>query len=223
MHADSTPHPHKRNVFHQLKAWQRLALAAMVAIVVWFIIPASNKKYFNAIVVLDFFASAYLLLCWIVLLTMTVPGIRRKASFEDGSKPFVFIMIILSSLAGMVSVLLLIRNNDDSINKIMFLVVSISGIIFSWAIVHTIFTFHYAHLFYSGKTEGGLEFPGDEKPDYLDFAYFSFGIGCTFQVADVEVSSARIRRLVLFHSLLSFMLNTFVVALSINIISGIVK
>lgn len=223
MPGDSTLHPHKRNVFHQLKAWQRLTVAILVAIFVWLIIPPNNNKYFTAIVVLDFFALAYLLLCWMALLTMTVPGIRRKASFEDGSKPFVFIMIILASLAGMISVLLLVRNNYASINKMLFLLVSLSGIIFSWAIVHTVFTFHYAHLYYRGKTEGGLEFPGDEKPGYLDFAYFSFGIGCTFQVADVEVSSARIRKLVLFHSLLSFMLNTFVVALSINIISGIVK
>lgn len=43
----------------------------------------------------------------------------------------------------------------------------------------------------------------------------------TFQVSDVEISARKIRRLVLFHSLLSFALNTFVVALTINLIAGL--
>lgn len=133
-------------------------------------------------------------------------------------------MIILSSFAGMVAVLLMIKDDAQTINPLLSLTISILAMVFSWAIVHSIFTFHYGHLFYSQKPEGGLMFPGEEKePDYLDLAYFSFGIGCTFQVADVGITSGRIRKLVLLHSLLSFMLNTFVVALSINIIGGLIK
>jgi uncharacterized membrane protein len=69
---------------------------------------------------------------------------------------------------------------------------------------------------------GGLEFPGkDKEPDYRDFAYFSFVIGMTFQVSDVEVTHKKMRRLVLTHGLISFALNTFVVALMINLIAGL--
>ncbi len=75
----------------------------------------------------------------------------------------------------------------------------------------------------ANKDAYGLEFPGNAKPNYLDFAYFSFVIGCTFQVSDVEISSPKIRRVVLFHGLLSFGLNTFVVALTINLIAGLAK
>lgn len=70
---------------------------------------------------------------------------------------------------------------------------------------------------------GGLAFPGNQEPDYLDFAYFSIVIGCTFQVSDVEITSKKIRHLVLLHGLLAFMLNTFVVALSINIMLGFIQ
>ncbi len=223
MHDETTQHKYKANFFSRLKPWQRALLAIVVALIAFFSIPCGDNEYFNSLVILDFFSSAYLLFCWIVLLTMPISSIRRNASKEDGSKPFVFATIILASLAGMISVLLLILNKDTVISKNLFLLVSVSGIIFSWAIVHTVFTFHYAHLFYSGKSEGGLDFPGDEKPDYLDFAYFSFIIGCTFQVSDVEISSRKIRRVVLLHGLLAFMLNTFVVALSINIVSGLLK
>lgn len=93
--------------------------------------------------------------------------------------------------------------------------------------VHTIYIFHYAHKYYDtevkheNKIIGGLEFPGNEEPDYLDFAYFSFGLGCTFQVSDISVTSKKIRRIALIHGLLSFALNTFVVALTINLIAGL--
>jgi uncharacterized membrane protein len=102
------------------------------------------------------------------------------------------------------------------------------GMLVSWAIVHTIYTFHYAHLYYQkqkgdGPVKEPLNFPDEKKPDYLDFAYFSFVVGMTFQVSDVEISSRKVRRIVLVHGLLSFALNTFVVALTINLIAGLKK
>jgi uncharacterized membrane protein len=109
-------------------------------------------------------------------------------------------------------------------------ILSLSSVLVSWWLVHTIFTLRYAHLYYSteretGKTKpnSGLQFPGNEDdPDYLDFVYFSFVIGMTFQVSDVEISSRAIRRMALLHALISFAFNTAIVALSINIISGLV-
>lgn len=222
MPTDNTSH-HATPFFQRIKPLQRIAIATIIAVLFTLMVECKGNPYFASLVIIDVFATVYLFLCWIVLLRMPISTIRRNASKEDGSKPVVFFMIIASSLAGLVSVLLMILNDDDSIPRYLFLTVCISGIILSWGIVHTVFTFHYAHLYYSGKSEGGLEFPGDEKPDYLDFAYFSFVIGCTFQVSDVEISYRKIRRLVFLHGMLAFMLNTFVVALSINIISGLLN
>lgn len=70
---------------------------------------------------------------------------------------------------------------------------------------------------------GGISFPSKEAPDYVDFAYFSFVIGMTFQVSDVQVESRLIRRFVLMHSLISFVFNTIIVALTINTIAGFGK
>lgn len=213
----------KGSFFQELTPATRFFISFAFTVLAYFIIPKTGNHYFDALVWWDVFSFCYLFLCWVVFFTMPVKLIRRNAAKEDGSKVFVFTMILVCSLISMVAVLLLMKGNK-TVNQTLMVIVSILAMTFSWAIVHSIFTFHYGHLFYSAKPEGGLEFPCDEKePDYLDLAYFSFGVGCTFQVADVEISSARIRRLVLFHSLLSFMLNTCVVALSINIISGLVK
>ena len=67
---------------------------------------------------------------------------------------------------------------------------AIATVILSWAFIHTIFALHYAHDFYGdGQRADGLKFPGDDKPDYWDFVYFSFVIGMTFQVSDVAVTN----------------------------------
>jgi len=174
------------------------------------------------------FTLSFLICSWIVVFQRSVQQIRKKAKEDDGSVAFVFFMVLISSFAGMLTVLLIIISKDSAIRQsLLFLPSCILGLILSWVMVHTIYIFHYAHKYYDikqrNKTEivEGLKFPGDDEPDYLDFAYYSFGIGCTFQVSDISITSKKIRRITLFHGLLSFVLNTFVVALTINLIAGL--
>ncbi|WP_167852152.1 DUF1345 domain-containing protein [Hymenobacter elongatus] len=87
-----------------------------------------------------------------------------------------------------------------------------------------VFTLRYAHLYYDAATHGdtgGLEFPGPEPPDYLDFAYFSFVVSMTAQTADISISGRPLRRLALLHGILWFGFNTAVVALSISGLAGV--
>ena len=94
----------------------------------------------------------------------------------------------------------------------------------SWLLTYFVFTFRYAHEWYDlderGRNKGGLQFPSDDQPDYIDFLYFSVVIGMTFQVSDVQITARRLRRLALLHGLLSFLFNTVIVALTVNIAAG---
>lgn len=97
----------------------------------------------------------------------------------------------------------------------------------SWLMTHVTFAFRYAHEYYAranvaGQIDGGLEFPGSERPDYLDFMYFSLVLGMTFQVSDVQITSRKLRRLAALHGLLSFLFNTIILALTVNIAAGLV-
>ena len=110
----------------------------------------------------------------------------------------------------------------------MLLCFAAPAVLASWLLIHTVFTLHYAHVFYRSKQEadveglgGGLIFPGGDKPEYEDFAYFSFVVGMTCQVSDVNVTSCSMRRLTLLHGLLSFVFNTAILALTINILAGL--
>jgi len=216
------------NIFHRMRPIHRISVGAILALAAYFVSRELNMSYLlQAMLIWDAFSVAYLFCCAVILFTKPVQQIKQAAVKEDGSDIFVAAMVIISAFVSMAAVgLLLISKKTD--NQALFLPVTILGMLLSWIMVHTVFTFHYAHRYYdaTGRRSprgGGLDFPGTEEPDYLDFVYFSFVIGCTFQVSDVAISSRIIRRLALLHGLLSFMLNTFVLALTINLIAGLNK
>jgi len=176
----------------------------------------------------DIFAISYIATGWIVFFNRTTDEIRTWARIDDGSRTFVTLTVVVASVASLVLVLLMMLSKElTGLSKVLYLPVAVSGMLASWTMVHTILTFHYTHLYYDDdendntKHAGGLEFPQEKKPDYIDFAYFAFVIGMTFQVSDVDITGRMIRRTALAHGLLSFLLNTFVVALTINLIAGL--
>ena len=96
--------------------------------------------------------------------------------------------------------------------------------------MHTVLALHYTHVCYHIAEESrekphnvGVVFPNEPQPDFLDFAYFSFVIGMTCQVSDVQITSRRVRRIALLHGLLSFGFNTVILALSLNLASALLR
>lgn len=217
------------SVLRQIHPIHRVIISIIITALSYALIQNSGLDSLVELMVLwDVFAFSYCLISWLIFFTRTCGQIRQHAKEDDGSRLFVYLLIVLSSFASMVTVLLLIMSKEATETPtLIYLPVALAGILLSWMMVHISFTFHYAHLFYTDDNDnpnthaGGLVFPNEKKPDYIDFAYFSFIIGMTFQVSDVEITSRRLRRLVLLHSLLSFGLNTFVVALTINLIAGL--
>jgi uncharacterized membrane protein len=170
---------------------------------------------------------------WVIILSSHPREVRKIASIQDSSRTLIFLFVIGASIISLLAILFLLKSSKDVSKEVVtaHVILAMASVLVSWWLVHTIFTLRYAHLFYATDTDGdqnkklhgGLEFPGNEKePDYLDFVYFSFVVGMTFQVSDVEISSRHIRRLAWMHGMVSFAFNTAIVALSINVISGLV-
>jgi len=150
------------------------------------------------------------------------------AAVEDTSRVVIFFVTLICATASMLAVILLLTTKHETSSiKLLHLVIAITGMTLSWSLVHTVFAVRYAHMFYADhKTKpnthaGGLDFPGEDKPDFVDFAYFSFVLGMTFQVSDVSISSRKIRRMVLWHGLISFGYNVVIIALTINVVAGL--
>lgn len=210
-----------------IDAHHRQYIALAIALITYFL---TRKLSLPVNIMLTWIGYSFSILAasWISILSMHPKDVRKVAKLEDSSLTFIFLFIIGSAFASLFAVIILLQavkgKSPEQITE--HVILSIASVIISWWLTHTVFTIRYAHLFYSdkgGKEEyaAGLEFPKEPEPDYLDFVYFSFVIGMTFQVSDVEISSRKIRRLAWAHGILSFVFNTVIVALSINIISGL--
>jgi uncharacterized membrane protein len=159
---------------------------------------------------------------WWIIARGDADDARKRAGAEDPGRRVLLLLSLASSLASFFAAALLIQHiEQDAGLYVLAVAICLSAPLLAWLLTHSAYALHYAHLYYgtSGKGEG-LSFPGDDDPDDLDFAYFSFTVGMTFQTSDVEISSKRLRRSVLFHALVSFVFNTGVIALALNLALG---
>jgi uncharacterized membrane protein len=177
------------------------------------------------------FTLTILALAWVVISTKDPYEARRNARLQDASATFLFVLVISAATASLatVGVLLASAKNLPPAGLAGHIALSVTAVVLSWLLVHTLFALRYAHLYFRDArnverhaVSGGLTFPGKDSLDYADFAYFSFVIGMTCQVSDVQVSSSQMRRLALVHGLISFAFNTAILAMFVNIIAGLV-
>jgi uncharacterized membrane protein len=179
------------------------------------------------------FAATTLFIVWSNILLFHPRETAEIATEQDTTRLAMFLFIIAAACISLFAIILLLKGAPTTQGLNKHILLSAASVFCSWTLIHTVFTLRYAHLYYTYNTRqhleagesphGGLEFPGGEKaPDFLDFAYFSFVLGMAFQTADVTITGRRIRRLALLHGFISFVYNTIIVALSINIVSGMV-
>lgn len=148
--------------------------------------------------------------------TRSTDAIRRRASALDEAGPAILPLALLAAVASVVVVV-----GEAARGGGGPAVLALTTVALSWLFVHVIFAFHYAHVFYSagadGKDRGGLLFPGDDpEPDYWDFLHFSLIVGVASQTADVQIADRGLRRTSTVHSVASFVFNTVVLALTVN-------
>ncbi len=213
--------------FERINSFQRLFICIAIAVIVYFVVQITNIDELSHIMIgWNTFSLCMIVMSWVSFFITDSRQIREQAKVQDPSRTIIFIIIIISTLISFLAVLLLIISKDKSDNASSWrIAIAISGMLFSWFLIHTIFTLRYAHLYYGDHETkpnthaGGLEFPDDSKPEYLDFAYYSFVLGMTFQVSDVQITSKRLRSLAMLHGLLSFVFNTIMIALTINLIA----
>jgi uncharacterized membrane protein len=211
-------------------ARHRLFIAFALAAAVFFSLRGRVHLATEAIATWDAFAFCVLLLAWLTILTTPLHKLRSRAREQDLSRSLIFVFVVVAACAALFAVGFLISVNKDELRGHLtaHLLLALGTVVFSWSLVHTVFGLRYAHTFYGDSDDpaqdrhaGGLSFPEGHVPDYFDFAYFSFVVGMTFQVSDVQVTSRRMRQLTLLHSVLSFGFNTVILALLINTVSSL--
>lgn len=214
----------------QLSAKYRLLIGLALGAVAWFLAPPDAGTISRWVAAWDVCALATLLLIAAAMFTANAASIRKVANDEDPSRVLAFAFVLVAALGSLLAVVALLGTMKTLSGGTLarHIILSVAAVLESWLLVHTVFTLHYAHIYYdedeeAGGDTGGLGFPGeDPEPDYLDFAYFAFTIGMAAQTADVTIPGKRQRRTTLLHAMISFGFNTAIVALSISALGGLI-
>ena len=166
-------------------------------------------------------AATFLITTWAELNGLSPADTAQRATREDDTRTEAGVIVVVSSVASLIGVGfgLITAADLDGTPELLMTALCVASVALSWGVVHTVFTLRYAHEYYSHA--GGFDFNGDE-PAYLEFSYVAFTIGMTFQVSDTSITSTVIRRTVLRHALLAYLFGTFIVALMINVVAGLV-
>ncbi|HTH98553.1 MAG TPA: DUF1345 domain-containing protein [Stellaceae bacterium] len=227
---------------HILAGHQRLLVAGIFGVAVPLVLPGGWNVFLRWFIGWDAGVTLHLALVWLMMLRSAEADIRRRAQIEDESRIVILGLCVAAALVSLAVLpgLLGQSGHASSTEKAVRLCLGVYTIVASWFFLHTIFVLHYAHEYYGAvraesakkggaggdksvpKQRGGLDFAGDEPfYNYIDFAYFAFTIGMTAQTSDTQVTTSPMRRLALAHSIVTFFFNTGILALSINLVAGL--
>jgi uncharacterized membrane protein len=206
------------------RAATRLVVATLAAIVTAVVTLGSGAPWALASTAAWCAAAAvFLAWVWLAVGRKDPDETAEHAKAEDGSRAASDIVLLGASVAslGAVGLTLSEAGKRSETTQGLLIGLAVLAVALSWASVHTVYTLRYADLYYTGSS-GGMDFHG-EAPDYLDFAYFGFTVGMTFQVSDTDVQARSIRRTVLRHSLLAYLFGAVIVAVTINLVASLLN
>jgi uncharacterized membrane protein len=200
----------------------RTFFSILIGILAFFLLPGSLRLVTRLLIGWDVFIALYLLLAYTMVLRSGLTHIRRNAVLQDDGQFLILLVTALGAFASIAAIVFELGASGRSAPQLTLATVTIA---LSWAAVHTTFALHYAHDYYR-HPPGGLQFPSGDKEDhadYWDFVYFSFVIGMTAQVSDVGITDKTIRRTATAHGIVSFIYNTALLALTVNIAASAIS
>ncbi|KRM97604.1 hypothetical protein FC19_GL001650 [Liquorilactobacillus aquaticus DSM 21051] len=210
----------QRKIFLRQK-WVHFLIAVILGSISGFVL----KIYFNWEISLlmswNAGAITVMTLMWFNFQPLTGEHTKKIVLTESIRYSFLDIFIILASCVSLVVVVFLVTiGKGDPVE----LGVGLISVPISWSLVHAVYTFHYAELYYKksyDKIEGGVDFNNDSLPSFWDFAYLSYTIGMTYQVSDTNFSTTSFRKAALGHALISFLFNTVIISVLVNFIADL--
>jgi uncharacterized membrane protein len=175
----------------------------------------------RAIVAWDIGVLVFVVLSAVKFLTETHARMAMDAEAQQEGEWTIFGLMIAGVMFSFAAIFVVFADTKDLPPGIKGLHVGLVGatLFLSWLMLQVTFAYRYAHEYYEtapGRTQidRGLEFPGTDDPDYMDFFYFAL-------VSDVQITSSLLRRLAALHGLLGFLFNTIIIALTVNIAAGL--
>ena len=202
-----------------LSAHLRLAIAVAVGVVAGGMASLALDGLLAVLVGACGVSLAYVVMAVSVLWPMDAARTRRNSVREDFQPLVQEATVVALSLVNLLTIMvILVRGGTET--RTTGAVLGLLGILLTWAMLHLMYGARYAHEYYR-HPQGGIDFNDREPPRYVDFLYFSFNLGMTFQVSDTNVSTTRLRAVILRHCLLSYIFSTVILAATVNVVLGV--
>jgi len=218
-----------RTLVHALRVRPRLYAVAAIAVAVGCLLPRELAEHALSrwLIAWNTGAWLYIALAATMMVRSSEHHMRERAQLEDDGKYVILGMVVFAGVASLVAIAgeLAVVKGLHGWSRQAHVALAGSTVLSSWGFVQVMFALHYAHDYYAAACHGrrpGLQFPGDEDPDYGDFFYFAAVIGTSGQTADVCFVTKPMRRIGSVHCVLAYLFNTVVLALLINIGASLV-
>jgi uncharacterized membrane protein len=217
-------------IFRLTSPINRFLFTLTVAIFVY-LITGEFYQELRFLLAYDLAILSYLSVLAVQMSKATAEDTFRLSQQQEPKGISTLFAVLLFSGMGLIALSLLLNNSKQwsPLLTNLHMGLSLLAIFLSWTLVHTFFALYYARLYYdelsaedSSAYRKGLDFPNQELVDYWDFMYYSFTIAMCYQTSDVSIESVAMRRMTLFHSILSFILVAVVIGLVVNIISNLI-
>ncbi|MDQ2734492.1 MAG: DUF1345 domain-containing protein [Pseudomonadota bacterium] len=217
--------PWQRNRFvRQLHSRPRLFIATAIAIAVGVLLPESiaRQAVTRWLIAWNVGTVLYVILAAIMMIRSSSHHMRHRAQQQDDGQRTILALVVIATVASLAAIggELAVVKDMHGFNKGAHIALAGVTVLSSWTFIQIMFALHYAHDYYAAACHGrppGLQFPEEDPPDYGDFFYFASVIGTSGQTADVLFVSKPLRRIGTLHCILSYLFNTTVLALLINI------
>ncbi|MGN6526246.1 MAG: DUF1345 domain-containing protein [Burkholderiaceae bacterium] len=221
-------HAHHRTplarIVHLVRVRPRLFIVALLGVAVGLLLPDRVAAHGVTRWLIAWNAGAwlYIVLAAAMMIRSSQDHMRHRAQLQDDGKYAILGLTVVAAIASLAAIGGELSVVKDMHGWIRGAHVALAGItvLASWGFIQVMFTLHYAHDYYLAKCHGrrpGLDFPGEDLPDYGDFFYFAAVIGTSGQTADVSFVTKPMRRIGSLHCILAYLFNTTVLALLINI------
>lgn len=194
----------------------RLIISLIVGLIVAGFTSRWGNWWLSALAGWDGFVVVLITMIWRDFAGHDGDQMARIVKREDMGSFAIDAIVILTSIASIVAVLVIFTSKSGGLAGVIF---GLASIIASWLTVQTLYTLRYAALYYRGD-EGGIDFNQKERPRASDFAYLAFTMGMTYQVSDTNLTRHEMRRAALTHALISFVFGVVIIAMTISAVAS---
>lgn len=120
-----------------------------------------------------------------------------------------------------------VRSSASTLPSALRIFVYFAALFTTWMQLHIGFAIYYAKHYFSlnplpaadGPNPQGFVFAGNDEPVFTDFLYVAFAVGLTYAMSDVNLEDSRMRRMVLVHSVISFLFYSTVISAILNLLT----